>query len=149
MSDVVVKASLAKPCREDLPVVKVTLPGKVAKNSGLIKKEKRLWDNYREVGEVRKNNKIKFVVGAAVRDGVRYLNIREFYLRKSDGVWKAGRDGITIPIMIPVEEATLMLTPFKELIKLLTEAADYVMDMELYDPEHAIIVVAKEKKGNQ
>ena len=48
--------------------------------------QKRIWDNFKEIGEVRKSDSIKFVIAAAIRDGVKYINIREFYKRKRDEV---------------------------------------------------------------
>lgn len=109
---------------------------------------KRLWDNYAIIGEVRKNNKIKFVVGAGIRDGVRYINIREFYIRKRDEVWSPGRDGITIPLLIPVEGATTILTPYKELLKVLEETVEALEVMALADDEGAVYLEPKENKDN-
>ena len=69
----------------DIPVVKVKVSEELAKeiNAPL----KRLWDNYAVIGEVRKSDRIKFVIGAGVRDGVKYINIREFYHKKSEDTW--------------------------------------------------------------
>lgn len=122
----------------EVPVVKVTV-------SEPETEMKRLWDNYRKVGEVRKNNKIKIVVGAGIRDGVRYINIREFYQRK-DEVWKPGRDGLTIPLKVPIENATQIIEPWAQLAALLLKTADVLESMELADEEHAVYAPMKRKE---
>lgn len=104
---------------------------------------KRVWDNYRVIGEVQKSDCIKFVVAAAVRDGVKYINIREFYMRKRDGIWKPGRDGITIPMLVPVEKGTVLIKPYKELIKLFDQAGEELRTMELYDEKTAVYIEDK------
>lgn len=106
---------------------------------------KRIWDNFQEIGEVQKSASIKFVIAAAVRNGVKYINIREFYKRKKDDVWMPGRDGITIPILVPLEENTKQIEPYKDMIKLLTDAAEVLKDIELYDEEHAVYAKPKEE----
>lgn len=130
----------------EMPVVKVTLTQEQAKECN--QSFKRLWDNYAIIGEVRKNNKIKFVIGAGIRDGVRYINIREFYIRKKDGVWKPGRDGITIPLMVPVDDATQILKPYEELMKVLKETVEALGVMELSDVNNAVYMPLKEKNSN-
>ena len=85
------------------------------------KPPKRIWDNYQEVGEVQKSDSIKFVIAAAIRDGVRYINIREFYLRKKDGVWRPGRDGITVPIKIPIKRELRLYSHTTFLIRFYTK----------------------------
>ena len=101
-------------------------------------KRKRIWDNYQEVGEIQKSDRIKYVVAAAVRDGVRYINIREFYLKKSENVWKPGRDGITIPLLVPVEEGTKLIEPYWGLMDLITETMRHAKTMELFDEANAV-----------
>lgn len=110
-------------------------------------KKKRIWDNYQVVGEVQKSSKIKFVVGAGIRDGVRYINIREFYMRQRDGEWRPGRDGITIPLMIPVDHASRRINPYNDLLPLLAETAEVLKGMELYNENNAVYIAQKEKKN--
>ena len=101
---------------------------------------KRLWDNYVIIGEVQKSSKIKFVVAAAVRDGVKYINIREFYFRQRDGVWRPAKDGITIPLLIPINDGTQWIEPYVELMQVLADAKDTLELMALSDPENAVYV---------
>lgn len=110
------------------------------------KEPKRIWDNYKVIGETRKSDRIKLVVAAAIRDGVKYINIREFYLRQRDSEWKPGKDGITVPINIPINKGTEMIFPYDAFNKLLAAAAKELKDMPLYDHNNAIYYTRKEKK---
>ena len=107
--------------------------------------KKRIWDNFKEIGEVRKSDSIKFIIAAAIRDGVKYINIREFYKRKRDEVWMPGRDGITIPLVVPVNNGADRLTPYSEMTELISKAATELETMELADEEHAVYITKKEK----
>ncbi len=110
------------------------------------KKPKRIWDNYKVVGEVLKSDRIKIVVAAAIRDGVKYINIREFYLRQKDQEWKPGRDGITIPVIIPINKGTELIHPYRDFDVLLHDTVKTLNSMELYDEANAIY---KEDKQNE
>lgn len=99
---------------------------------------KRIWDNFEEVCEVRKSDGIKFVVAAATRQGYRYINIREFYFRKKNGVWKPGRDGITIPLKAPLNKGEKFIAPLSSMLKAIKMASEVADKMELMDEEKAI-----------
>lgn len=101
---------------------------------------KRIWDNYAIIGEVQKSSRIKFVIAAGVRDGVRYINIREFYLRKKDQLWKPGRDGITIPLRIPVDDGTKIIEPYGDFIQLLAQTKEALEVMALFDADNAVVL---------
>lgn len=103
-----------------------------------MKIRKRIWDNYEEVAEVRKSDGIKFVIAAATRDGFRYVNIREFYMRKRDNVWRPGRDGITLPITAGLNKGEEFIHPLVEAIKAITAAGEVAATMELADEEKAV-----------
>lgn len=107
-------------------------------------KPKKIWDNYQEVAEVRKSDGIKFVIAAATRDGYRYINIREFYLRKKDNAWKPGRDGITMPLKAPLNKGEAFILPYEEMVKALRAAANMAATMELEDDAHAVWLQPKE-----
>lgn len=100
--------------------------------------KKKIWDNFEEIGEIRKSDRIKFVVAAATRSGFRYINIREFYQKKSDGTWKPGRDGITIPLVAPLDKGAQFINPFYDMCKVLKEASQHASTMELVDDEKAV-----------
>lgn len=109
-------------------------------------KKKRIWDNFEEIAEVRKSDGIKFVIAAATRKGFRYINIREFYLRKRDGVWKPGRDGITIPLTAPLNKGESFIHPYKELKVAIHDAALAAHNMDLMNEEKAIWAEVKQRK---
>lgn len=111
-----------------------------------MEKQKKIWDNFQEVAEVRKSDGIKFVVSAATRDGFRYINIREFYMRKKDGVWMPGRDGITIPLKAPLNKGEEFIYPASEMHRVLSLAADTANTMELADDSKAVYMPKKEKQ---
>lgn len=107
---------------------------------------KRIWDNYKVIGEVSKSGSIKFVIAAAIRDGVKYINIREFYIRKRDNVWMPGRDGITIPLVVPINKGAERLTPYVEMTELIHKAVAELEVMPLADEANAVFIEKKEKK---
>ena len=109
-------------------------------------KAKKIWDNYKVIGEVKKSDAIKLVVAAAYRDGVQYINIREFYIRKRDNVWMPGRDGITIPVIIPVNQGKEMVHTYTQLGDLMTEAVAALAVMPMEDAENAVWYTPKEGK---
>lgn len=109
-------------------------------------KAKKIWDNCKVIGEVKKSNAIKLVVAAAYRDGVQYINIREFYIRKRDNVWMPGRDGITVPVIIPVNEGKEMIHTYAQLSVLMAEAVAELAVMPMEDAENAVWYTPKEGK---
>lgn len=112
-------------------------------------KAKRIWDNYEIIGEVQKSTGIKFVIAAATREGFRYINIREFYFRKRDGVWKPGRDGITIPLVAGINKGESFIKPYKELMFTLADAAKFAATMELIDADKAIWIEPERKTADE
>lgn len=116
-------------------------------------KPKKIWDNYVVVKEVQKNERLKFVIAAATRDGYRCLNIREFYLKKTENIWKPGRDGIIIPLkaprnrlkkgVVPVE----FTYPMDDLMEALPVAIEFASNMPLSDPDNEVWYPAKEESN--
>lgn len=105
---------------------------------------KRIWDNFVEVGEVRKSDGIKFVVAAATRKGYRFINIREFYLRKADNTWRPGRDGITLPLIAPLNKGETFIHPTAEMFKVLKKTVEVLKDLPLMDENNAVWSAPKE-----
>lgn len=108
------------------------------------KKPKKIWDNYKVIGEVQKSDFIKFVVAAGYRDGVKYINIREFYLRRRDNVWMPGRDGITIPVVVPIKQGAELIKPYEVLGALLDKTVEEFNTLPMDDPENAVWYTPKE-----
>ena len=109
-------------------------------------KAKKIWDNYKVIGEVRKSEAIKLVVAAAYRDGVQYINIREFYIRKRDNAWMPGRDGITVPVFIPVNEGKEIVQTYTTFANLMQTAVQALTSMPMEDAENAVWYTPKEGK---
>lgn len=141
----------------DIPVVSVVLTEEFVKENTQVVKPvrkpqpapepvfRKVWDNYRKIGEVQKNETNKYYVGAGIKDGVKYLHIHEFYYRKRTGDWMPGRTGISIPIAMPIENAIKILTPLEDLLKVIDETTKALATMELADPEHEVYIQLKMK----
>lgn len=107
---------------------------------------KKIWDNYIEVARVQKSDRLCFVIAAGTRDGFRCISVREFYYVKRDNAWKPGRDGIIIPLVMPLgrtrkpdpKNPPTFIKPYVELLKALEQASDVATDMALKDPENEI-----------
>lgn len=106
---------------------------------------KRVWDNYELIGEVQKSEGTKFMFFAATRDGYRYISIREFYLAKRTGVWHPSRDGILIPLMMPIKGTETILKPHEGFVEMLAKTAEYASIMELMDESKMVFVERKQK----
>lgn len=109
-------------------------------------KRKRMWDNYRVIGEVMKTGSLKIVVAIGARDGVKYVYMREFYLKKSTDEWKPSIHGMSIPLAVPIEKGTKIITPMREYRAVLTQAVEALRDFPIEDAEHAIYVEVKDDK---
>ena len=103
--------------------------------------EKRIWDNCKEIGVVKKSASTRLIVQLTARDGVKYINIREQYKRKSDTDWKFGQGGFAVPVMQQIEGIDKMVTA--ELMVLLATAANESTDFALHDSANAVYAVAK------
>lgn len=108
-------------------------------------KLKKIWDNYVVIKEVQKAQNIKLVVAVGVRAGVKYINIREFYHRKRDNTWNPGRDGITIPVLLPIDRGTKRITPLYDFTVALAEATEVMENIALYDDNNAVYMPTKAK----
>ena len=106
---------------------------------------KRMWDNFVPIGEVQKAQRSKIVVSAAIREGFRYINIREFYFSGRLQMWLPSREGISLPLIVPVDKGERMLYPYRGVRNLIQLAAEKVAGMELFDEAHAIYMPEKEK----
>jgi len=100
--------------------------------------KKRIWDNFVHIGEVQKSEATKLVVSAATRDGYRCINVREWYMKKSDNEWKPGRDGINVPLLSPIKggkETLHVATGFADLI---LKCIEQLPDIALVDEDNAV-----------
>lgn len=106
----------------------------------------RIWDNYKVVAEVQKSDRLKLVIAAGVRDGVKVLSVREFYFVKRDNAWKPGRDGITVPLAIPTEKGTKIIKPVDDFMAGVNKAVETLDDMPLSDVNNAVYIEKKAKE---
>jgi hypothetical protein len=104
-------------------------------------KPKKIWDNCILIGDVFKSPSTKLRVELVAREGVKYVNIREWYKRKKDNEWKPGLSGFAIPVMIPIDgEVT---APAMDLITTIQEALDKAPSFEIDDEDNAVWSVPK------
>lgn len=109
-------------------------------------KQKKIWDNFQIIGEVRKSDKLKFVISAATRNGYRYVNIREFYFRVRDGQWAPSRDGLTLPLTSPLNKGETFISPYDDMLEVIVKAAEVLKDMPLLDDVNAVWQEVKESQ---
>jgi len=106
----------------------------------------RVWDNFEEIAVIQKSSTLRFHISACTRDGFRCVTIREFYKRRSDGLWVPGRNGINIPLMMPLNRTKTpdpntpikIIYPMQEFVLALQQAIDAATNMDLVDPDNAI-----------
>lgn len=109
----------------------------------------RVWDNYQEVCDVQKTERTKFIVSAAIRDGVRYINIREFYNKVGTDDWQPTRYGIAIPIIMPIEKGTKYLKVYLNFAKALKETLEVLKSLPIYDDENKVIHIKNSSKNKE
>lgn len=56
-----------------------------------------LFDNHEYLYEVRTTVNTKYKIGISVKDGIKYLNIREFYRKHGAEYWSPSNRGILMP----------------------------------------------------
>lgn len=115
----------------------------------MAEKRKRIWDNYRNIGAVQKSDRIKIVVGIGCRDGVRYINIREFYYHRMKEEWCPSRDGITIPLRVPISKGEKVIEPFPNMLGVLLQAVEELNSMPLEDENNQVWLVRRYKNEKE
>jgi hypothetical protein len=106
-------------------------------------KPKVIWDNCEFIGEVQKSDRLKLRVELVAKDGVKYINIREWYLKISTDEWKPGFNGVAIPLMIPVDGNITHV--FNEILDLATKATVRAVDFPIEDERNKVYAIKKEK----
>lgn len=59
--------------------------------------ENTYWDKEKVVSEITLSDYRKLVVSSCIKDGKKYVNVREFYCTRTDSTWKPSKHGICIP----------------------------------------------------
>lgn len=103
----------------------------------MAKGPRKIWDNCQPIGEVMKSNSTKLIIQLVAKDGVKYINIREMYKKKSDTVWKFGMQGVAIPLSIPIEGQGLTNVDC-ELITAMEKARALSKDFAIEDEANAV-----------
>lgn len=106
--------------------------------------EKKLWDNCKFIGEIQKTAKTKLRCELVARDGIKYVNIRQWYFKNSDGTWKPGLEGLAVPVMVPIDGE--IVNTANNLVDLINQALDQADTFAIQDPLHEVWYTPKEKK---
>ena len=109
---------------------------------------KRIWDNFETIGEVQKTDRTKFMVSTATRDGYRYVVVREFYKAVKTDTWHPAKDGIMIPLAVPLKNNGGTITPATDLFGMLKTAILQAAKMELMDESKMVFVERKQKNAD-
>ena len=56
------------------------------------------WDAETIVAELPKDDFAKYVVSACVKNGKKFVNVREWYHTSYDPTWKPSKSGMAIPV---------------------------------------------------
>ena len=106
--------------------------------------KKLIWNNCKRIGEVKKSNRTKLVVELVARDGVKYINIRGWYIRKRDNEWRPAMEGFAVPVEVPIDGK--LARPTEGLLELIQEALTHVEDFPIEDEANAVWAENKKKK---
>lgn len=106
-------------------------------------KPKKIWDNCKVIGEVNKSERTKLRVELTTRDGVKYINIREWYMTKKDLEWKPGISGFAIPLLLPIEGELMHCAD--SLMVLMTKCVVEAPEFPLEDEANAVWSIPKNK----
>lgn len=107
-----------------------------------------VWHNFQEICEIQKTSHLKYVLAYAAREGIRYLNIREFYKKKTTGEWKPSMNGIAIPLVMPLLGAEQkielldVLAPFRDALE---NALVDLPNFAIYDEANIVYKEVKQK----
>lgn len=103
-----------------------------------------VWNNCKRIGEVIKSERTKLVVELVARDGVKYVNIRGWYIRKRDNEWRPAMEGFAIPVGIPIQGE--LVNPTVELLELVEKALSMADEFAIEDAENAVWTPKKPRK---
>lgn len=106
---------------------------------------RHVWDNFTYIGEVQKSPKQKVVVSAATRDGIRYVQLTEYYLTK-ENEWHPRKGGIVVPLCVSIHKDGVLCEPATDVLNMMSAAIDHVKTMALYDEEHKLDIPYKPRK---
>jgi hypothetical protein len=97
----------------------------------------RIWDNQEVLGEAMVSEKTKIVVSACIRDGIRYIGLKQWYQTK-EGEWKPGFDWCCFATNPYTKAGEQLPDPTEEIVQLIYKAHDMVATMELFNEQKAV-----------
>ena len=106
---------------------------------------KKIWDNTKIIGETMTSEKTKLVVSANIRDGLKYIGIKQWY-QKKDGEWKPGIDWVCFASNPYAKGGAPLPDPTQDIIRLIGEARVDIDNMPLYDEANVVYAKPKERK---
>ena len=106
----------------------------------------KIWDNYKLLKDVKKTDATLISIGLAVKDGVKFITLREFYLKKSTNEWKPSTNGINIPIDQPLKDGVTTIHPLADLLLAIPEVLKEADAFALYDEKNAVYIPKKSKQ---
>lgn len=126
--------ALAKDKAPDLPVVQLGKYG-----------VRKIWDNYEIIADARTDDRHFIRIAVGTIDGYRYVILREFYLRHGEDTWYPGKNGLRIPIKMPMYPNGATLPTFvdvgDEFLEGFTKAIEAAKTMELANKDNAIYIL--------
>lgn len=106
----------------------------------------KIWDNYRLLKDVRKTDATLISIGLAVKDGVKFITLREFYLKKTTNEWKPSTNGLNIPIDQPLKDGVTVIQPLDGILVAISEVLKEADAFALYDEKNAVYIPKKSKQ---
>ena len=108
------------------------------------KAPKRIWDNSQQIGFVQKAPKLRVNMELVARDGIKYINLREFYCRRDEvDNYKPSIKGLVIPVVLPHEDGT-STSVAENFYAMFAQAMKAAEEFELYNEANAVYEKLKE-----
>ena len=108
-----------------------------------------VWDTLEPITAIQKYDSTYLIFKAAVRDGIRFVNITEATYSKSTGNLHYRRGGgISIPLRVPIKGGTEIIEPIKEFIEAFNQTVAAHENVPLEDPETRVVITKEVKSKN-
>lgn len=104
-----------------------------------------MFTNCVEVGQVHKTPNSKFVFKILCQNGMKYIQIKEWFKRTNEAEWYPGTRGITLPLSQPELEGYSQ-TIYDDTLHMLLESKKVSDTVELDNPENYIYRKTREER---
>lgn len=113
----------------------------------------KIWDNHEIIADVPTDDAHFIRIVSGTIDGYRYVTLREFYYNHGDGEFKAGKNGIRIPMFAPFYTEGTGSTPVikdigKSIVESFMKAIDTANTMPLVDKNNSLFISTHYNKRN-